>query len=129
MKYKNLLGIDYGRSWIGIAVAESGLAEPLVVVENSKSLSRIDNFIDRYQIEAIVVGVSEGKMADETKIFAREIEMKFGLPVYFHDETLSSQDTRELIAKAGIKRNKRENKIDHYVAAMILQDYIDSQNI
>lgn len=66
-------------------------------------------------------------MADKSRRFGDELEKLTGLPVKYVDETLTSSDSRLQAAKAGIKKSKREAKIDHYAAALFLQDYIDTQ--
>lgn len=121
-----LLGVDYGDKHIGLAVAVAPLAEPVVTIELEKAGSRISELVEEYQISTIVVGVSEGKMAERSKQFGENLAAEFKIEVVFHDETLTSQDARKMAAKSGKKKSVREAKIDHYAAAIMLQDYIDS---
>jgi putative holliday junction resolvase len=122
----NLLGIDYGEKHIGIAVATTFVAEALEVVPTHRVFDRISQLITEHKIDAIVVGISENQMGDKIKDFARSVSDRFHLPIHFQDETLSSQETRQQMAIKGVKKSIREAKTDHYVAAAILQDYIDS---
>lgn len=122
----NLLGLDYGDKHIGVAVATTFIAEPVKVILTQSALDIIHRYIEEYQIEAIVLGLSENETAQKTKHFAQQLSNQFHLPIYFQDETLSSQDTRRQLAKLGAKRSLRQAKTDHYVAATILQDYLDS---
>jgi len=121
-----LLGIDYGEKYIGLAVATTMLAEPVVTIEKDKALLRIAQLVDEFQIEQLVVGVSEGEMAEKSKIYGEVLAQQYHLPVVFVDETLSSSESRLKAAQMGMKKSKREGKIDHYAAALLLQDYIDS---
>lgn len=123
----NLLAVDYGEKYIGIAIALTPLTEPVVTVEKSHATKKIIELIDHYQIDTLIVGLSEGNMADKSRRFGDELEKLTGLPVKYVDETLTSSDSRLQAAKAGIKKSKREAKIDHYAAALFLQDYIDTQ--
>ena len=124
---KNYLCLDYGEKHIGVAVATTFVAEPLEVIPTSQAINRIEQLIAQHSITNILLGLSESLMADRTKIFAKKLEARFHLPIHFHDETLTSQDTRRQMAQEGAKRKIRQAKIDHYVAAAILQDYLDSK--
>lgn len=122
----NLLGLDYGDKHIGAAIATTFIAEALEIIPSHKAINRISQLIQQYKIDAIVLGISENQMGDKIKEFARKLSDTFNLPIHFQDETLSSQDTRRQMAIQGIKKSIREAKTDHYVAAAILQDYLDS---
>ncbi len=125
----NLLGLDYGDKHIGVAVATTFVAEALEVIHTNQAFEKIQSYITTYHLDGIVLGLSENQTAIKTKAFAAELDKKFHLPVYFHDETLTSQDTRRQMAQAGVKRSIRQAKTDHFVAAAILQDYLDSVTI
>lgn len=122
-----LLGIDYGRSKLGIAIAYGPLAEPYAVMTLGE-LKKLEEIIKQEKIEKIVVGVSEGKMGDESKKFGDKLGSELGLPVEFQDESLSSIDAQRFSIEAGIKRQKRKALEDSYAAAIMLQSYID-QNV
>ena len=120
-----LLGLDYGQKHLGVALALGPLAEPLQLLPTASAFPQIQ-LIHQYQVDAIVIGLSEGQMAHTTHRFGQELQQATGLPVYYQDETLSSQETRLKLAQSGQKKSIREGKIDHLVAAAILQDYLDS---
>ena len=129
-KQMRILGIDYGRKKIGLATADGVLAEPLKVLryQDIGGLSEeIKKIVHDLKVEKIVMGVSEGKMAEETKKFGRRLQKKLGIPLIFQDETLSTQQAQELSIKAGIKRKKRRELEDAYSATLILQSYLDSR--
>lgn len=117
-----ILGIDYGRSKVGLSIAEGPLSEPLRVIryKNIDALiSEIKDFIKKEGIEKVVVGVSEGEMGEESKEFAK----KFNAETF--DETLTSKDAQVLSREAGINRKKRHEMEDAYAAAIMLQNYLD----
>ncbi len=125
-----LLGIDYGRKKIGLAIGDtnSGLAEPLKVIrfENlEEGLEKVMQEIKVEEVERIVLGISEGEMAEETKEFGRKIEAKLKIAVAFQDETLTTHEAQNYAIEAGIKRKKRKLMEDAYSAALILQAYLD----
>jgi putative holliday junction resolvase len=123
------LGIDYGKKKIGLAVSEGVLAEPLKVIgcENlEEGLGKVIQVVRAEKAKRIVLGISEGKMAEETKKFGKMLQDKLGIPVEFQDETLTTHEAQELSIEAGIKRKKRKSMEDAYSATLILQDYLDS---
>jgi putative holliday junction resolvase len=124
---KTVLGIDYGNRFTGISVATTPIAEPLKTVPTATLDADLEHLISRYHPELIIVGLPENKMGRIIKLKASELSQKFHLPVILQDETLTSQETRKKLATSGKKKSVKEAKIDHYVAAVILQDYLDNQ--
>ncbi len=125
-----ILGIDYGRKKIGLAIAEGNLSEPLAVIryKDIRILSdRIKKIIESEKIEKIVVGISEGEMGEDSKKFSLGLSQSLRIPVETFDETLTSQDARRLSIEAGISRKKRRGMEDAYAASIMLQNYIDLQ--
>jgi len=120
------LGLDYGEKHIGVAIAKTFLADPYQTIPTDKAIPLLQALITQHAITHIVLGLSENVIGEKTKVFAKELEAAFHLPIIFHDETLSSYETRAELAKLGVKKKLREAKIDHYVAAAILQDYLDA---
>jgi putative holliday junction resolvase len=122
------LGIDYGEKNLGLAVSSGPLAEPVKTIALTAAHEEINSLVKTYSVTALVIGLSEGQMAQKTRAFASEIGEVTHLPIYFQDETLSSYDTRVKMAKSGKSKKYRQQKIDHLVAAAILQDYLDSHD-
>ena len=126
-----VLGIDYGRAKVGLALGDTngGLAEPWKVVRVAsvdKLIKKLKAEVESEQIEKIVVGLSEGKMAEETKSFGRRLESALAIPVVFEDETLTTLDAQNFTIEAGINRQKRKSLEDAYSAALILQNYLET---
>lgn len=114
-----ILGIDYGRKKMGLAIAESLFAEPWKVVKPSE----LKIILEQEKFDKIVVGISEGEMGGESKKFAEEITAET------FDETLTSQDAQRLSREAGVSQKKRRDMEDAYAAAIMLQNYLDSSKI
>ena len=126
------MGIDYGRKKIGLAIAEGPLAEPYAVIryENEEVLSKkIRKIIKKEGVERIIVGISEGEMARETRLFGESLERELDIPLEFFDETLTSMDATRLSVEAGIKRRKRKEFEDAYAAAIMLQSHLDRKDL
>lgn len=125
-----ILGIDYGLAKVGISLAISPLAEPLKVVrykDSEELFEELKSIIDEYQIESIVVGVSENKMEDASKEFGEKLKSEFNLKVETYDETLSSQEAQQMAIAAGVPQKKRHEMEDAYAATIMLQNYLDSK--
>ena len=123
-----LLGIDYGRAKIGLALSEGFLAEPYSVIryEDEKELfEKIKTIVDKEGIDKAVVGVSEGKSAEEARSFGEKLG-SLGIEVTFFDETLSTHSAQELSWQAGIKRKKRKALEDAFAASVMLQSFLES---
>jgi putative transcription antitermination factor YqgF len=120
------LCIDYGLAHCGLALGIEHIAEPLETVATAQALKRIEELVKIHQPQRIVIGLSEGDMAEKTKRFAESLQATMNIPIAFQDETLTSQEVRQQMAQSGMKRSRREAKIDHLVAARILQDYLDT---
>lgn len=118
-----ILGVDYGRKKIGLAIADGSLSEPLRVIryKDIKILSeQLQKIIRENKIEKVVVGISEGEMGEESKKFAEII----GAETF--DETLSTYNAQELSREAKVGRKKRKNLEDAYAASVMLQSYLDT---
>ncbi|MEK7536474.1 MAG: Holliday junction resolvase RuvX, partial [Patescibacteria group bacterium] len=113
------------------------LAEPMKVIRYTdiKKLSeQIRQIIKQEKIEKVIVGVSEGEMAIESKKFATLItsyqpqsgKLRLSpVTVEFSDETLSSYDAVDMSIQAGMSRKKRKEMEDAFAASIMLQSYID----
>lgn len=120
---KQYLAIDYGTKRIGLAVNRAILAEPLMILKNKPGLlAEIEQVIKDEQIEQIIIGLSENKMAQKTKNFAQKLQERLNVSVRFYDETLTSQEARHKLQQA--KKSKREKPLDHYAAALILERWL-----
>lgn len=125
---KKILGIDYGRRKVGLSLAEGQLSDPWLVIhykERKNLLGELERIIEKEKIEKVVVGISEGEMAEEIKEFSKELEALIKINVELYDETLSSKDAQRLSIEAGISRKKRHEMEDAYAASIMLQNYLD----
>ena len=117
-----ILGVDYGRRKVGLAISEGVLAKPwkiLRVNDFDDAIQKIEKEIEIEKPDRVVVGVSEGEMGLESKKFAEMV----GAETF--DETLSTHRAQELSMQANIPRKKRKNLEDAYAAAVMLQSYLD----
>lgn len=143
-----ILGLDYGHRRIGLAFAdELGVAYPIdaaVEAAFDDRMGHIAREIERRRPDMLLVGYpynmdgSVGGKAREVDEFIAGLKRRFGLPVETSDERLSSFQAESdlgMFSKAGKKksiaarqRHRRSGDIDSRAIALVLQDYLDSQN-
>ncbi|MCI9141397.1 MAG: Holliday junction resolvase RuvX [Lachnospiraceae bacterium] len=138
-----IMGLDFGSRTVGVAVSDSLLitAQALEIIrrkeENKlrRTLARIEELIEEYEVEEIVLGLpkhmnaSEGIRAELTKEFKEKLERRTGLPVVLWDERLTTVAADRLMMESGIRRENRKEYVDKIAAAMILQGYLDSRSM
>lgn len=107
--------MDFGESWCGLATSEGYLSEPWGAVPTAKVFSEISQL----HPELVVIGVSEGAMAQKTREFGRNLVAVLNLPIEFVDETLTSHEAEDL--------SSDKQKQHAVAAAFILQRYLDNQ--
>jgi putative Holliday junction resolvase len=125
-----ILGIDYGESKIGLALADDDnkLVYPLRVLrfENLDDLKRkLKTIINDEAVGKIVLGIPEGRIKRSISDFAIILREEFKLPLSFVDETLTTKEAQLFSIEAGIKRKKRKTLEDAYAACLILEKYFE----
>lgn len=113
----NYLGIDYGEAYVGLAVAQGPLAQPLTSMETKKALQIIKESIKKYSINGLIIGNAPNE-------FLKMLN-PLGLEIIQVDETLSSRDARAMVShKPKMQRKMAEHSA---AAAIILQNFLDSR--
>ncbi len=139
-KHSLALGFDFGLRRIGVAVGSSatGSATPLgsaTCQEGQPDWTAIEAFISEWHPDLLVVGLpynsdgSESGMSRAARRFGNRLSGRFGLPVEFVDERLSSNEaTRRLVEarRRGERRRIRRQDVDPLAASIILQTWLDS---
>jgi putative pre-16S rRNA nuclease len=131
-----ILGVDYGRARIGLAVSDEGkiLSRPLCVIENGKHVfEKLKTAIKPLlPIETAVIGLplhlngKESPMSGEVRQFAEKLKEELSLCVIFWDERLTSALADRTLKEAGLNRKKRAELEDKVAASLMLQSYLDS---
>jgi len=124
-----ILGIDYGRRKIGLAISEGVLSQPWKVLRVNNfedAVEKVLQVLQVLQVEKVIVGISEGEMGEESKKFAKVISHKLSVVIDTFDETLSTYHAQRLSMEAGIGRKKRRKMEDAYAATVMLQNCLDT---
>lgn len=123
-----IIALDYGRQRIGVALSFGTLAEPLTVIANNEhAIENIEQIIHEHQVGKIVVGVSQRLMAKESEIFGRQIATTLNLPLVLVDENLSSIEAKKRLHEKDLGKKKYKGEIDHFAAAIFLQNYLNEE--
>lgn len=137
-----VLGFDYGRRRIGVAVGETltGMARALTTLRVPRSLETpwadIDALVGDWAPARLVVGVphhldgTEGELAAAARLFATELGRRTGLSVALWNEALSTEAAREAVAaerKRGARRGGRD-RVNAEAAREILAGWLGEQH-
>jgi putative Holliday junction resolvase len=133
-----VLAVDHGQKNLGLALSnETGsLARPLGVLAHISKLVDAAQVAERAVVlEAglIIVGVSYDEAGEPNAAgrramnFAEILRQQTDLPVELWDESLTTQDARAARIASGAPRKKRAGHLDDVAAAVLLQNYLDSQ--
>lgn len=128
-----LLAFDFGERRIGVAVGETAtrIATPLTTIEaeaNGARFAAIERIVDEWHPAAFVVGQprhadgSAHPVAGLASKFARRLSARFGIPVFFVDETLTSAAAESALREAGARA---KGDVDALAASLILQSFLD----
>lgn len=123
-----ILGIDWGKSKIGLAIADGPLAQPLTVIRVKsfgEAVTKVLQVVKDQDAKLVIVGISENQVANDQRGFARRLREN-GVEVVEWDETLSTQDAKSLMLESGAGPKKRREMEDAYAAAVVIQSYLDN---
>jgi len=145
------LGIDFGEKKIGLAISDSAgtIAMPFKIINNNgldEVIEKINNIIEKEKISVIVIGKSLDFKGKENNInvlinnFVDNFKKKYPLfenKIYFENEIFTSISAKwgiekpirrmDVKNKKGNRKNKKEEKIDHKAAMMILKSFLERQ--
>lgn len=131
-----LLGIDYGKKRIGLAIGEKiPKGAGFLDAENTMTtLERIAKIIFDNNIKKVIIGIpirldgSEGEISEEIRDFADKLKLKSDIEIFFEPEGYSSSEAEEILKKNGVNVIKNKGKIDEMAAVLILEQYISNNN-
>lgn len=131
---QTLLGFDYGRRRIGVAVGQrlTRSATPLSTVrarDGKPDWPAVSRLIEEWKPGALVVGIpyhmdgAEQDMTHAARRFCRQLEGRYRLPVHQAEERLSSWVVESRLSA----REQASTDIDAMSAQVILQDWLQQE--
>jgi putative Holliday junction resolvase len=128
-----ILAVDFGERRIGLATSDASatVATPrrTLLRQNDESLlDALERFGRDEEVELVLFGVprspdgAESPFAGRIRSFAAKLAHRTGLPVRFHEETLTSDEA----ARRGrlLSRPAAREELDALAAAVLLEDYL-----
>lgn len=134
----SVLGFDFGTKSIGVAVGQqiTATASPLTALaarDGQPQWPLVSKLLEEWAPEYVVVGLplnmdgSEQLLTQQARKFGQRLHGRYGLPVKFQDERLTTVAAREELFARGGFRKLDKGQIDSASAVLILEDYL--QNI
>ena len=137
-----VLGIDYGRRRIGLALSDvTGLlARPWKTVARAGNIEQVARALaaevealraESDGLAAVVLGWpkrldgSAHELSRAVESLADYLRRQIDMPVVLQDERLSSREAESVLAAREPDWRKRKPLLDAMAAAVILQDYLD----
>ena len=134
-----LLAFDFGHRRIGVAVGQtltcSANALAVVSVADKPDWQTITGLIGEWKPAALVVGLplaadgGETELSKDARRFGRRLEGRYGIPVFYEDERLTSFSAEQRFVDArsrGGMRRKDAALKDAMAAQIILENWLQS---
>ncbi|HET7114769.1 MAG TPA: Holliday junction resolvase RuvX [Pyrinomonadaceae bacterium] len=130
-----ILALDPGEKLVGAAVSDEKLITikrlpPLKRSNWKKLLQDVLSLIERFDVKTVVIGLplsldgTSGEAAQQVQRLARNLARSVSPPVYLQDERLTSIEAMENLKAEGKRREEIPALIDGEAAAMILRDFL-----
>ena len=134
-----IIALDVGTRTIGIARAQSvsGIATPHSTLSRQgvkKDTAKLVNIMKDLKADVVVVGLpyelddSEGRSARLARQIGEAVAEATGVPVHYQDERYSTVVAEEKLQASGYTGQQRKSIIDQAAAAVILDDWLKTQN-
>ncbi|MGM9742362.1 MAG: Holliday junction resolvase RuvX [Candidatus Cryptobacteroides sp.] len=131
-----IIGIDYGRKRVGVAVSDPLriFASALETVQTAKIIEYLKKYAESETIVRFVVGYPvnmdgrPSEAAADVDVFLKQVAKAFpDIPVTLEDERFTSVLAHRAMIDGGMKASERRDKasVDKISAAIILQSYLD----
>ena len=134
------LGIDYGDARVGIAITDAlgFTAQGLETIHHHGNdklvLKRLDEILEKYDIDTIVIGMpinmdgSKTERVEVTTKFIHKLKCKFPkISIETIDERLTTVAAHKTMNYLNIDKNKKKQLVDTISAVYILETYMNKR--
>ena len=132
------LGIDYGDARVGIAITDplNITVQGLETIQRNGSdkivLKRIDEILEEYEVDTIVVGMpynlkgEKTVRAEKTEEFIHKLKCKYNkIKIDTMDERLTTVSDHKTMNLLNVKKKKKRDIVDTISAVYILETYLN----
>ena len=132
MSEQTVMGFDFGRKRIGIAIGQTltNTAHPLAQIK-SVDWQKLEELVTEWQPHAFVVGLplhmdaTKSPLSKAAKQFAKQLRDKFDKPTHMFDERLSSREALERLRDRG-KTKASKAEINSMAAVVIVEGWLNN---
>lgn len=131
-KTSHILGIDYGKSRIGLAIADSEtkIAFALATLDNNRDfLPSLKEIVQKNNVDKIVIGVpaydNRENIEYDSEQFGKLLEKELGIEVEYQNEMFTTKMAHQNLVDRGAKNIKSQD--DQEAARIILQSWLDKR--
>lgn len=132
------MAFDFGLRQIGVAVGNlvTSTGQALTVLRARDGIpdwDEIGRLLQEWQVGQLVVGLplnmddSESELSQRAEKFGRRLQGRYGLPVDYMDERLSSFEAKQQLAEQGHRGNYRDQPADALAAELILRSWFENR--
>lgn len=132
-----ILGLDYGRRRIGLAMSDplNCIALPFETWENKSVhdiIGKLSTLVQSYNIRTLVIGWpitlrgEKKRLAKEVERFCQHLRRRLDVTVILWDERLTSVQAKRALHDLNEKPSRNKGKVDRIAAVFLLQSYMDA---
>lgn len=132
-----LIGFDFGIKNIGVAIGQNytktaNVLKSIRVIKGIPDWKLISTLLLEWKPSVIIVGNplnmngTKQKITRKVENFVCSIKSKFNIPVYLHDERLSTVEAKSLLFKKNGYKSLTKNNIDSLSAVIILESWLSN---
>lgn len=125
-----VVAVDFGEKRIGLATSDAAgvLATPRATLSRRSDAAAVEalaRFCREAEAALVVFGIPrspegrESAFAGRVRAFAGRFERETGLPIRFHEETLTSNEAARRLPPGTARED-----LDRMAAAVLLEDYL-----
>lgn len=134
---RTAIGFDFGKKYIGVAVGQeiTGTASALGSVKAKEGIPHwesLEQYLSDWQPDYIVVGLplnmdgTEQQLTKDARKFGNRVFGRFGIPVEFKDERLTTAAAKEQLFASGGYRNLSKDNVDAESAKLIIESFFET---
>ena len=131
---QNYLGIDWGATNIGVALAhsETGVALPFATLPNDKNtVTALGNIITSENIGTVVIGKPsyehQEKKEHPGETLGKLLAEQFSVQIEYQNEMFTTKMAQANLLEQGVKHSSKNN--DEEAARIILQEWLGKRGL
>ena len=137
-----ILGIDYGEARVGVSITDelNITVQGLETIQRNNSdknvLKRLDEILEKYDIDTIVVGLplnlngTKSQRTEITEKFIHKLKCKYNkLKIDTMDERLTTVEAQKTMNLLNVNKSKKKEIVDTIAAVYIVEADLKRNNI